>query len=226
MPCPWFIQCGSDGCQRGICLPTADVQAIITSAAGRIRRSAEDYLTDFPSIFKERRSDILHEGEPFFPAFSLAYRTLPPLPLAVCGGISGIPYGSAPGRRRRAAARRASPTIRGLFDPAPPPCPAVACGRCAAGRSTRTSPQSRRARSRRHVPARIQPIDVPCTFPEVELVHYFTRLGPLGLALQQADEATRGQIIEAVRPAFDPYVHVDEVRFTAACWMVGARAPA
>ena len=29
--------------------------------------------------------------------------------------------------------------------------------------------------------------------------------------------------IEAVRPAFDPYVHGAEVRFNAACWMVGAR---
>jgi hypothetical protein len=32
--------------------------------------------------------------------------------------------------------------------------------------------------------------------------------------------------IEAVRPAFDRYVHGDEVRFTAACWMVSARADA
>ena len=32
--------------------------------------------------------------------------------------------------------------------------------------------------------------------------------------------------IEAVRPAFDRYVHGDEVRFTAACWMVSACAAA
>ena len=32
--------------------------------------------------------------------------------------------------------------------------------------------------------------------------------------------------IEAVRPAFDRYVHGDEVRFTAAFWMVNARADA
>jgi len=29
--------------------------------------------------------------------------------------------------------------------------------------------------------------------------------------------------IAAVRPAFDRYVHGDEIRFTAACWMVSAR---
>jgi hypothetical protein len=46
------------------------------------------------------------------------------------------------------------------------------------------------------------------------------------MALQNADERTRAQVIEAVRPAFDRYVHGDEVRFTAACWMVSARADA
>ncbi len=71
----------------------------------------------------------------------------------------------------------------------------------------------------------IRPIDVACTFPEDELVRYVTRLGPLGRALDGADERTRAQIIETVRPAFDRYVYGAEVRFTAACWLVGARAP-
>ncbi len=69
-----------------------------------------------------------------------------------------------------------------------------------------------------------QPIDVECTLPEKELVGYFTRLGPVGLALQGADERTRAQVIEAVRPAFEPFVHGTEVRYTAACWTVSARA--
>jgi len=71
----------------------------------------------------------------------------------------------------------------------------------------------------------IRPIDVACTLPEKELIHYLTLLGPVGLALREADERTRTQVIETVRAAFDPYVHGAEVRFTAACWMVGARAP-
>jgi SAM-dependent methyltransferase len=70
----------------------------------------------------------------------------------------------------------------------------------------------------------ISPIDVDCTLPETELVGYITRLGPVGLVLQEADERTRTLVIETVRTAFDPYVHGTEVRFTAACWMVGARA--
>lgn len=70
----------------------------------------------------------------------------------------------------------------------------------------------------------IRPINVPCTFPEKELVRYFTRLGPLGMILQEADDRTRMRIIETVRPAFDPFVHGADVRFTAACWMIEARA--
>jgi SAM-dependent methyltransferase len=72
----------------------------------------------------------------------------------------------------------------------------------------------------------IRPIDVECTFPEKELHGYLTRLGPVGLILQNADERTRAQVIGTVRAAFDPYVHGTEVRFTAACWMIGATAPA
>jgi hypothetical protein len=68
----------------------------------------------------------------------------------------------------------------------------------------------------------IQPIDMPCTLPERDLVLYLTRLGPVGRALLQVDEPTRARVIQAVRPAFDPYVHGAEVRFSAACWMVGA----
>jgi SAM-dependent methyltransferase len=72
----------------------------------------------------------------------------------------------------------------------------------------------------------IQPIDVACALPENQLVEYLTRLGPVGAALQEADDRTRTEVIEIVRPAFDRYVHGTEVRFTAACWMVRAAAGA
>jgi ubiquinone/menaquinone biosynthesis C-methylase UbiE len=71
---------------------------------------------------------------------------------------------------------------------------------------------------------RIERLDVACALPEHELNDYISRLGPLGRVLQQLDEQERARIIEAVRAAFDPYVHGSEVRFTAACWMLGARA--
>jgi SAM-dependent methyltransferase len=72
----------------------------------------------------------------------------------------------------------------------------------------------------------IRPLDVECTLPEEELVGYFTRLGPVGLILQEADARTRARVIDTVRTAFDPYVHGADVRYTAACWIVSARANA
>jgi SAM-dependent methyltransferase len=70
----------------------------------------------------------------------------------------------------------------------------------------------------------VRRIDPSCTFPEKELVRYLTQLGPVGRVLDQVDEQTRAQVVEKARAAFDPYVHGAEVRFTAACWMVCARA--
>lgn len=70
----------------------------------------------------------------------------------------------------------------------------------------------------------IRPVDVLCTLSESDLLRYLTRLGPVGLALQEVDAPTRAKVVETIRPAFDTYVHGAEVRFTAACWMVTARA--
>lgn len=70
----------------------------------------------------------------------------------------------------------------------------------------------------------IRPMDVECTLPKQALEGYITRLGPLGRVLPQLDEKAQSQVVEAVRAAFDPYVHGNEVRFNAACWTIGARA--
>ena len=69
----------------------------------------------------------------------------------------------------------------------------------------------------------IRPLDVACTLPTLELERYMTRLGPVGQVLQEADGDTRTRVIEAVRAAFQPFVHGDEVGYTAACWMITAR---
>jgi SAM-dependent methyltransferase len=70
----------------------------------------------------------------------------------------------------------------------------------------------------------IQPLDAECTLPESELVPYLTRLGPVGLSLPGTDESTRARIVETVRAAFEPYVDGIDVRFSAACWHIQARA--
>ena len=70
----------------------------------------------------------------------------------------------------------------------------------------------------------IRPIDVTCKLPEKELQRYVTRFGPVGLVLEAADEKTRAEVTRVVRAAFEPFVHGTEVRYTAACWMMSARA--
>ncbi|WP_420967427.1 class I SAM-dependent methyltransferase [Bradyrhizobium sp. B120] len=72
----------------------------------------------------------------------------------------------------------------------------------------------------------IEPVDVALRFPASELTRYVSWLGPVGTMLQGMEEPRRTQVIEAVRGAFDRYIHGNEIRFTAACWMVTARAPA
>jgi len=70
----------------------------------------------------------------------------------------------------------------------------------------------------------IQPLDVACRMSEADLLAYVGRLGPVGIALRDADADARTRVMTAVRAAFDPYVRDGECRFTAACWLIGARA--
>ena len=66
----------------------------------------------------------------------------------------------------------------------------------------------------------LQPLDVECGFPAQELDSYVTRLGPVGGILRDADERTRTQVLETIRPAFEPYVRGADLRFVAACWLI------
>ena len=70
----------------------------------------------------------------------------------------------------------------------------------------------------------IRPIDVPTGVAEKDLLTFANKLGPVGLALRDVDEPTRARTAEAVRAAFDAYVSDGAARFTAACWLVSARA--
>ncbi len=70
------------------------------------------------------------------------------------------------------------------------------------------------------------PLDLPCSLPAQGLERYVTLLGPVGRALQGADEDTRARVVERVLAAFEPFRVGEELRFTAACWMISARAGA
>ncbi len=69
-----------------------------------------------------------------------------------------------------------------------------------------------------------EPLDVECAFPASALDYSLTRLGPVGVALTDADEPTRSRVVAAVRGAMAPYLEGEEVRYNAACWLIGARA--
>jgi SAM-dependent methyltransferase len=70
----------------------------------------------------------------------------------------------------------------------------------------------------------IRPLDVPSAITEKDLLTYVTKVGPVGLALRNADEPTRARTTQALRSAFDSYIRDGVAQFTAACWLVSARA--
>jgi hypothetical protein len=71
-----------------------------------------------------------------------------------------------------------------------------------------------------------QSLDVACALSEPDLDRYLARFGPVGLVLREADEPTRTRVREVVRTAFEPYMDAGMARFTAACWVIDARAGA
>jgi len=70
---------------------------------------------------------------------------------------------------------------------------------------------------------RMEPVDVPCRFPESELIGYLSRMGPVGRALDSVDTVTREGVISKVRTAFNAFVSGESVSFRAACWLVSAQ---
>jgi len=68
----------------------------------------------------------------------------------------------------------------------------------------------------------VEPVDVPCAFRKADLLRYLARIGPIGQALREADDAKRAEVLDVVRAAYAPFVDGDEVRFTARCWSVEA----
>jgi SAM-dependent methyltransferase len=70
----------------------------------------------------------------------------------------------------------------------------------------------------------LAPVDVACAFPAAALGHFATQLGPLGVALRGIEPDLAARVREAVMAAFGAYVVGNEVRFTAACWAIRARA--
>lgn len=66
--------------------------------------------------------------------------------------------------------------------------------------------------------------DIPCELPRADMATYVTRLGPVGAALREVDAATAEQVRAVVVPAYERFLDGEVARFTAACWLVTARA--
>jgi SAM-dependent methyltransferase len=72
--------------------------------------------------------------------------------------------------------------------------------------------------------AAIRPVDMACSLPERDLALYARRMGPVGNLLPTLDSATALEVERRVDAAFRPWIEDGTARFTAACWMVTARA--
>ena len=70
----------------------------------------------------------------------------------------------------------------------------------------------------------IRSVDMSCSLPVDDLRIYARRMGPVGDLLPPLDAATRSEVERRADAAFDAWVEGDTARFTAACWMVTARA--
>jgi SAM-dependent methyltransferase len=70
----------------------------------------------------------------------------------------------------------------------------------------------------------IRPVDVECRLPEEDLRLYVRRMGPVADLLPTLGDSARSEVERRIDAAFQPYLNGGEARFTAACWMVTARA--
>jgi SAM-dependent methyltransferase len=69
-------------------------------------------------------------------------------------------------------------------------------------------------------------LDITCVMPSAGFDDWLGRFGPIGRLLPSLDQDLRERVTRAVRAAYDPYLHGDEVRFTAGCWQLEATNPA
>ncbi len=66
-------------------------------------------------------------------------------------------------------------------------------------------------------------LDVEGAVSEAELLAYVTKLGPVGIALREMNDATlRARVTEVVQAAFRPYIKNGTARFPMATWLVTA----
>ncbi|HEY0941008.1 MAG TPA: class I SAM-dependent methyltransferase [Steroidobacter sp.] len=69
----------------------------------------------------------------------------------------------------------------------------------------------------------VRPVDAEGNVAEKDLFAYVTKLGPVGVALRDVqDAALQARVAEALRAAFQTYIRDGAAHFTMACWLVTA----
>lgn len=69
----------------------------------------------------------------------------------------------------------------------------------------------------------IRPVDAEGHVAEKDLLAYVTKLGPVGVALRDVqDAALHARVTDTLRAAFQPYIRDGAAHFTMACWLATA----
>jgi SAM-dependent methyltransferase len=70
----------------------------------------------------------------------------------------------------------------------------------------------------------IEKLDIPQAIPDGDLMLMLRRMAPVGAAMQSLDPTTQTHIQTAVLTALEPFMVGETAHFTAACWLITARA--
>lgn len=71
-----------------------------------------------------------------------------------------------------------------------------------------------------------QPVDFDARFSAEALELYMTRLGAVGLVYKDLEPELQAVLLTGLRKAYEPFRTGHQIRFTAACWVIEAEAPA
>jgi len=71
---------------------------------------------------------------------------------------------------------------------------------------------------------KLEPVDVACSFPAADLKGYIGIASVFGAALEEKSEPEKAEILDKVHEAYQAHTENGDVKFTAACWKLTAKA--
>lgn len=210
---------GPDGLALG-----ADISAPLVAAAKA--RAAAEGVTQASFVEADAQTHLFERGafDAVISRFGVMFFDDP------AAAFSNIRAAAAPGARLAFVAWRspaenpfmttAARALASLLPPQPPPMPG-APGQFGFADGERVRDILGRSGWR---DVEVAPLDERCVVESDDLVSHLMNMGPTGAALREADAATRETARTMLQAAYAPYVDGGVARFTAACWLVTARA--